>query len=97
MTKTKGNRRERRQRGHSDQQEGGHSDQQEGRPRETSRMEGGHAVRQQGGHSLKAFRTPNSNLFGEVQKSPGRQMNRNAGKGKRADASSAGTEPGKQK
>ena len=26
-----------------------------------------------------------------------RQMNRNAGKGKRADASSAGTEPGKQK
>ena len=33
----------------------------------------------------------------KVQKSPGRDTNRNAGKGKRADASSAGTEPGKQK
>ena len=45
----------------------------------------------------KALRTANSNLFGEVQKSPGKQMNRHAGKGKRADASSAGTEPGRQK
>ena len=34
---------------------------------ETSRTEGGHAVPQQGGHSQKALRTPNSNLFGEVQ------------------------------
>ena len=28
------------------------------------------------------FRTPNSNLCGEVQKSPGRQMNRKRGKGR---------------
>ena len=52
--------------------EGGHSDQQEGRQRETSRTEGGHAVPQQGGHSS------NSRLFGEIQKSPWRQMNKNA-------------------
>ena len=31
----------------------------------------------------KALRTPNSHLLGEVQKSPGRQRNRNAGKGKK--------------
>ena len=33
----------------------------------------------------------------EIQKSPGRDTNRNAGRGKRADASSVGAEPGKQK
>ena len=49
--------------------QGGHSDQQEGKQ---GRQAGG-------GHSETAL-SPNSNLFGEVQKAPGRQMNRNAGK-----------------